>query len=61
VPECPWEAIFAEDDVPKAFHDDVALNKQSLDHVELFKKSVNVDTAQPSPEQVEENKHKWGL
>src|SRR5262245_65380605 len=28
-PECPWEAIFAEDDVPAQFHADIALNALS--------------------------------
>jgi ferredoxin len=61
VPECPWEAIFAEDDVPKTFHDDTALNKQCLDHADDFKKAVNVDKPQPTPAEIEANKHKWGL
>jgi ferredoxin len=61
VPECPWEAIFAEDDVPQPFQDDIARNKQCLDEAEHFKKAVNVDKPQPTPAEVEANRHKWGL
>jgi ferredoxin len=61
VPECPWEAIFAEDDVPKAFSDDTALNKQCLDRAEDFKRAVNIEKPQPTAEQVEANKQKWEL
>lgn len=61
VPECPWEAIVAEDDVPETFQADTALNKQCLDHADKFKKAVNIDKPQPSPDEIEANKHKWGL
>jgi ferredoxin len=61
VPECPWEAIFAEDDVPKIFTDDVALNKACLDQAEAFKKAVNIDKPEPTPDQIEANKRKYGL
>jgi ferredoxin len=61
VPECPWEAIVAEDDVPEAFQADTVLNKQCLDHADKFKKAVNIDKPQPSPDEIEANKKKWGL
>ncbi|HEX9295131.1 MAG TPA: ferredoxin family protein [Polyangiaceae bacterium] len=61
VPECPWEAIFAEADVPEVFQNDTALNKLCMDQPDLFKKAVNVDKPQPSPDEIETNKHKWGL
>jgi ferredoxin len=61
VPECPWEAIFAEDDVPAPFESDTALNKDCLDHADAFKKAVNIDKSQPSPDEIEANKKKWGL
>ena len=61
VPECPWEAICAEDDVPATFEADIALNKLCADEPDAFKKAVNVEKAQPSPEQIAANKRKWGL
>ena len=61
VPECPWEAIYAEADVPAQFKDDTALNKLCMDAPDAFKKAVNVDKPQPSADEVEANKTKWGL
>jgi ferredoxin len=61
VPECPWEAIFAEADVPKEFQTDTALNKLSMDEADAFKKAVNIPKSPPSPDEVEANKTKWGL
>ena len=54
-PECPWEAIFAKDDVPGPFQKDTALNKEYMDHADAFKKAVNIDKPQPSPDEVEAN------
>jgi len=61
VPECPWEAIYAEADVPALFKDDTALNKLCMDAPDAFKKAVTLDKPQPSPAEVETNKAKWGL
>jgi ferredoxin len=61
VPECPWEAIYAEADVPKQFQSDTALNKLSMDEPASFKKAVSVQKPQPSPDEIEANKEKWGL
>jgi ferredoxin len=61
VPECPWEAIYAEADVPAAFADDIALNKLSMDQVESFKKAVSIDKPEPTAAEIEANKHKWGI
>jgi ferredoxin len=61
VPECPWEAIYAEADVPAPFQDDTELNKKSMDQPDVFKKAVNIDKPQPSSSEVEANKQKWGL
>jgi ferredoxin len=61
VPECPWEAIFAEADVPKIFDDDAPLNKLTMDQPDRFKKAVKLDKPQPSTSEVETNKKKWGL
>ena len=61
VPECPWEAIYAEADVPAEFKDDTPLNKLSMDQADLFKKAVKQDKPQPSSNEVADNKKKWGL
>jgi ferredoxin len=61
VPECPWEAIYAEADVPSPFQDDTPLNKMTIDQPDRFKKAVKLDKPQPSPDEIEANKHKWGL
>ena len=61
VPECPWEAIFAEADVPAPFADDTPLNKLCMDQADKFKKAVKLDKPQPSPAEIEANKKKWGL
>jgi len=61
VPECPWEAIFAEADVPAPFADDTPLNKLCMDQADKFKKAVKLDKPQPSPAEIAANKTKWGL
>jgi ferredoxin len=61
VPECPWEAIFAEADTPAVFQDDIALNKLTMDDAARFKKAVKLDKPQPSADEIAANKKKWGL
>jgi ferredoxin len=61
VPECPWEAIYAEADVPAAFQSDIALNKLSMDDATSFKKAVKLDKPQPSAAEIAANKKKYGL
>jgi ferredoxin len=58
---CPWQAIFADSDVPPAFADDTPLNARSDSERDLFDKAVNDPKTPPSPEEVEANKKKWGL
>ena len=67
-PECPWEAIFEEDNVPDLFKaathkgkDDITWNKECELHKDDFKVGTTVKTPHPSKEQVVENKKKWGL
>ena len=36
IPECPWEAIYEEDDVPKAFVTDIALNRRASEKSEEY-------------------------
>jgi ferredoxin len=61
-PECPWQAIFEEVAVPSVFADDTPLNYKMMELASDFqrKKHVKQDHG-PTPEQVEENKRKWGL
>ena len=44
-----------------AFKADTPLNKLTMDKAELFKKAVKLDKPQPSPNEVQANKKKWGL
>ena len=56
----PWEAIFEDEQVPEIFVDDVALNAQILDVKDSFSVPEVEEKPKPTPEQVEENKLKWG-
>ena len=57
-PECPWEAIYAEEDVPAAFHDDIALNAKAAKTAD-FQVPVERLRTKPSPEEVDRNRQKW--
>jgi ferredoxin len=59
-PECPWEAIFEDEQVPGVFNDDTPLNAKILDAKDDFSVPEVEDQNKPSPEQIEENKKKWG-
>ena len=59
-PECPWEAIFEDEQVPDVFQEDIALNANIVESREEFIVPEKVDTEPPTPEQVAENKKKWG-
>ncbi|RMH61560.1 MAG: ferredoxin family protein [Zetaproteobacteria bacterium] len=60
-PECPWEAIYPEEDVPEVFAGDIALNEMCDTHRELFELAEVVEKEPPTPEQVAANKAKYGL
>ena len=60
-PECPWEAIYEDVSVPESLSDDTALNALTVDEADSFQVPADSEKAQPSPEQVTENKQKWGL
>ena len=60
-PECPWEAIFEDEQVPDVFHDDVALNARMLEAKDQFAVPEVIEKPKPSPEQIEGNKAKWGF
>jgi len=60
-PECPWQAIFEEETVPEVFKDDTPLNYAMMEKTDDFEVSPSDKHDQPSAEQIEENKRKWGL
>jgi len=60
-PECPWGAIYDEQDIPAAFQADVALNALSADRSRGFHVPIQRLTARPTTEEVDANKRRWGL
>ena len=60
-PECPWQAIFEEPAVPDPLKDDIDLNHAMVDIMDQFKVKAFVQTEHPTPEQIAENKKKWGV
>ena len=59
-PECPWEAIFEDEQVPGVFTDDTPLNAKIVDVRDDFEVPEKPDLEPPTPEQIAENKAKWG-
>jgi ferredoxin len=59
-PECPWEAIFEDEQVPDVFQADTALNAKITDTRDDFEVPEKPDIEPPTPEQVAANKEKWG-
>ena len=60
-PECPWQAIFEEAAVPDPFKEDTPLNYLMMEHKDDFIVSPTEKKPQPSAEEIEANKLKWGL
>ena len=60
-PECPWEAIFEDEQVPNVFEEDTALNAKMLDCKDGFRVPEVEDKTPPTPEQIAANKEKWGF
>ena len=58
VPECPWEAIFAEEEVPGIFQEDISMNARIVGKPR-FVPGRDPDTKLPTPEEVKANKIKW--
>ena len=58
-PECPWEAIFEDEQVPVVFQVDIDLNSKIVDLKDQFSVPEVPEKPKPTPEQVEENKKKW--
>jgi ferredoxin len=59
LPECPWEAIYDEDDVPKAFATDIALNRRAFEKSEEYHVPTNRLLRGATSEEVELNRNKW--
>lgn len=58
--ECPWEAIFQDQDLPDLFQEDRDLNSKITRALEERSVPKKRDKPVPSHEQVEENKNRWG-
>jgi len=59
-PECPWEAIFEDEQVPDVFQSDIAINASIVDIRDSFEVPEKPDGEVPTPEQIKANKEKWG-
>ena len=59
-PECPWQAIFQDEAVPDIFDADIALNAKIIDCKGDFRVPEQVEKPTPTPDEIEENKRKWG-
>ncbi len=59
-PECPWEAIFEDEQVPPVFQEDIALNAKIVEVAGERAVPEKPDKVRPTPEQIEANKKKWG-
>ena len=59
-PECPWEAIFEDEQVPDVFSDDTPLNAKMMDDKDSFSVPDVEEKDKPSQEQIDANKAKWG-
>lgn len=58
--ECPWDAIAWLDDVPALFHEDIALNRLTVERPEAFQTAARRDAHKtPTPDAVEANKQRW--
>lgn len=61
VPECPWEAIYPDVDVPTAFAPDVALNAIVRQRRDEFRQPEVLENRLPTAAEVLENQERWGL
>ena len=59
-PECPWEAIFEDEQVPDVFAKDTELNASITEKRDGFEVPERGELEPPTPEEVEENCKKWG-
>jgi ferredoxin len=61
VAECPWEAIYADSEVPGELEPDIALNAIVRARREQFRVPEIVPGPHPDGDAVLENKRRWGL
>ena len=59
VPECPWEAIFPNEEVPEVFQEDIELNANIMGQQRIVPERP-ADMTNPTPEEVLANKEKKG-
>jgi len=59
-PECPWEAIFEDEQVPEVFNADTELNASITEVRDDFEVPEREEADPPTPEEVEDNRKKWG-
>ena len=59
VTECPWEAIYADVDVPPAFAEDIELNARSARRSDGYVVPERRLLRRPEPEEVVLNKARW--
>ena len=60
-PECPWEAIYEDEQVPQQLRDDTELNAKMMEIADQFEVPERVDKPRPEADEVTQNKKKWGL
>ena len=58
-PECPWEAIALDEDVPSLFAGDIALNAIVAARPNEFVEAAIGTRPKPDPAQVNENRRRW--
>ena len=58
-PECPWEAIFEDEQVPDVFQENIALNAKVTEVRDQFEVPEKPETDTPTPDEIEANKTKW--
>ena len=61
VPECPWEAIYPEQDVPPELVPDVALNALVRERRAEFHPPDVTPALPPDYDAVRNNKERWGV
>lgn len=61
-PACPWQAIFEDSQVPAIFAEDTERNAKIFEKhpPEHFTTEVVPIKRNPTPDEIEENKRKWG-
>jgi ferredoxin len=60
VPECPWEAIYADADVPASLLPDIALNALVLERRAEFVQPELRARRRPDADEVRSNRARWG-